>query len=47
MATLCHLSGVQGRSICDKREELDSQLSGLLEVPQFLDLPLTELSLQF
>lgn len=49
MATFCHVSGVQGRTVNDEMEELTPHrsLPGLLEALQALDLPLTELSLQF
>ena len=47
MATLRHVSGVQGRPVYDEREELAPQrrLSGLLEALQVLYLLHTELSL--
>ena len=47
MATLWHMSGVQGRPVYDEREELAPQrrLSGLLEALQVLYLLRTELSL--
>ena len=47
MATLWHMSGVQGRPVYDEREELASQRrpSGLLEALQVLYLLLTELCL--
>lgn len=49
MATLCHVSGVQGRPVFDEMEELvpHRRLPGFLEALQALDLPLTELSLLF